>query len=199
MSNNVIPNAIYNKPYYITIYYLIVPRQVDNEIVRKAETALIAASLLGRNDSTVKKGLRIYRPSGINEFCRGKQLPLSAEIREALDESLKQPEGFKSYEAVQIGLKETDDSAQGTETVILFLSNRHNSFVHSLKFLLGFIPLTVLFIPLAVLLSGIFLPFAVLFIPLSRLFLSITFQFIQELIESILGLLALGKIFPRQF
>ena len=88
----------------VQVLYLLATKQV--------ETASTAAILIGRNYSTVKKWLRTYRQKGINELLElksggGRSLSLSLESLEALENRLKQPEGFESYGAIQEWLKET--------------------------------------------------------------------------------------------
>lgn len=87
----------------VQVLYLLVTKQ--------AETASTAAMLIGRNYSTVKRWLRTYRQTGINDLLelksgRGRKLSLSSENLEALENRLKQPEGFDSYGAIQAWLKE---------------------------------------------------------------------------------------------
>ncbi len=88
----------------IQVLYLLATKQ--------AETALAAANLIGRAYTTVKRWLKTYRQSGIHELLKMKSggdrrssLPL--EVLEVLEDRLKQPEGFESYEDIQIWLRET--------------------------------------------------------------------------------------------
>jgi len=79
---------------------------------KQTQNALSAAALVGRTYSTVKRWLRTYRQSGLEELLElkhggGKELSLSTEILATLEHHLQQPEGFEGYEAIQIWLKET--------------------------------------------------------------------------------------------
>lgn len=73
----------------------------------------MAARLIGRDYSTVKRWLRIYRHQGIGKLLQlnsggGKSLSLSPEILDVLEKQLQQPQGFDSYKAIQKWLKPTD-------------------------------------------------------------------------------------------
>lgn len=88
----------------VQVLYLIKSQQVAS--------ALTAATLIGRDYSTVKRWLRIYRETGIKELLKlkhggGRSLSLSQEVLEALEKRLQQPQGFDGYEAVQLWLKTT--------------------------------------------------------------------------------------------
>lgn len=77
-----------------------------------AETALRSAELIGRAYTTVKRWLRSYRQGGINELLKIKsggdrRCSLPPEVLKTLEERLQQPEGFESYEDIQIWLQET--------------------------------------------------------------------------------------------
>jgi transposase len=88
----------------VQVLYLIKSQQVAS--------ALTAATLIGRDYSTVKRWLRIYRETGIKELLKlkhggGRSLSLSQEVLEALEKRLQQPQGFDGYEAVQLWLQTT--------------------------------------------------------------------------------------------
>lgn len=68
--------------------------------------------LVGRSYSTVKRWLRTYRHHGLQELLKlrhggGQELSLSTKQLEALDNRLQQPQGFESYEAIQIWLEQS--------------------------------------------------------------------------------------------
>jgi len=74
---------------------------------QQAETTQKIVRLIGRNYSTIKTGFRTYRQHGIDGLLEikhggGRNLSLNATVLEALNQKLKQPEGFTSYEAVQV-------------------------------------------------------------------------------------------------
>ena len=85
--------------------------------------ALMAAMLIERDYSTVKRWLRIYRHQGIGKLLQlnsggGKSLSWPPEILDVLEKQLHQPQGFDSYKAIPKWLKPTD----GIE---LLYSTRH--------------------------------------------------------------------------
>ena len=102
---------------------------------QQVPSALAAAILIGRDYSTVKRWLRIYRHQGIHELLRlhsggGKSLSLTPEILAALEQQLQQPQGFDSYKAIQIWLKQT----YGRELLYSTLQNLvHNRLKARLK------------------------------------------------------------------
>lgn len=88
----------------IQVLYSLKTQQVPN--------ALMAARLIGRDYSTVKRWLRIYRHQGISKLLQlnsggRKSLSLSPEILEVLEKRLQQPQGFDGYKAIQMWLKPT--------------------------------------------------------------------------------------------
>ena len=93
------------------------------------ETALSASVLVGRSDSTVKRGLRTSRHHGLQELRKRrhggvKELSLSTNQLEALDNRLQQPQGFESDEAIQIGLQPSDGIKRCYSTLDGIVPNR---------------------------------------------------------------------------
>ena len=79
---------------------------------QQAEDAFTTATVIGRNYSTVKRWLRIYRQGGLNGLLElkhggGRTLSLPPNVLEVLEQRLQQPEGFYSYEDIQVWLEET--------------------------------------------------------------------------------------------
>lgn len=99
---------------------------------QRIETALAASEWIGRTYSTVKRWLRTYRQNGLDELLElkhggGKALSLSPEILAALENRLKQPQGFNGYEAIQIWLKGTYEIELGYSTLYGIVHNRLNA------------------------------------------------------------------------
>lgn len=99
---------------------------------QQIETALSASELIGRTYSSVKRWLRTYRQSGLDELLElkhggGKALSLSPNILETLNNRLKQPQGFESYEAIQIWLEKTYEIELGYSTLYGIVHNRLNA------------------------------------------------------------------------
>lgn len=99
---------------------------------KQTPNALSAAALIGRTYSTVKRWLRTYRQSGLQELLElkhggGKELSLSVEILAALEHRLQQPDGFDGYEAIQIWLQETYGIEPNYSTLHGIVHNRLNA------------------------------------------------------------------------
>ena len=87
-----------------------------------AETALVIARLIGGSYSTVTTWLRTYRQHGIEGLLEikpggGRALSLDTPVLEALNQKLKQSEGFASDEAIQVWLAEHYGIELGYSTV----------------------------------------------------------------------------------
>ncbi|BAP56545.1 transposase [Thioploca ingrica] len=68
--------------------------------------------LLGRSDSTIKNGLKIYRHRGLNGLLElqhggGKSFSLSNPVLTPLQERRRNPQGFSDYQAIQTWLTTT--------------------------------------------------------------------------------------------
>lgn len=68
--------------------------------------------LLGKSYSTIKNGLKIYRPQGLQGLLKrqhggGKSLSLPNPVLAALQERRRSPQGFSDYQAIQTGLLTT--------------------------------------------------------------------------------------------
>ena len=79
---------------------------------QQSQSALEASIFIGRDYSTIKRWLRVYRQKGLAELLElkhggGRSLSLNSEILNALCQRLQKPSEFKSYESIQIWLRET--------------------------------------------------------------------------------------------
>lgn len=75
---------------------------------RVAETVRYVAVIIGREESTIHRWLQLYREGGIEALLEkklktGRTKKLEIENIAKLQQELREPEGFSSYQEVRIG------------------------------------------------------------------------------------------------
>jgi transposase len=73
----------------------------------QAETSLQVANLIGQDYSTIKRWLKNYRQGGIAQLLKikhggGRSLSIPTSVLKALEQRLEEPQGFDSYQAIQV-------------------------------------------------------------------------------------------------